>query len=115
MPADKETSGDFELFIEDLPYELPVIESAVSDCTNSDFSVAMADGSAAIPDAFNIFTDIVNRQVSITIVATSNLEISLQQSNEITYALQVLETDINTKFVSNNIYNVRIKKEDEAL
>ena len=59
-----------------------------------------------IPDFFNVQNESSDRQVAITIVETENLELLILQNNNITYALKVLETDLNTNFVSTKTYNV---------
>ena len=114
MSADSEIIENFELSIEDLPYDLPATEKAVPDCANSVFSVVMEDGSEEIPDFINVQNEESDGLVTITIVGTENLGLLFQQNNNITFALNVLETDLNKNFVARKTYNVQVTI-DEAL
>ena len=64
----------------------------------------MEDGSDEYPDFFNIQNEKSDGQVIITVVATENLELLLKQSNDVTYALKVIDTNS----VDLKIYNIRI-------
>ena len=114
MSTDSEITENFELFIEDLPYDLPATEKVVPDCANSVFSVVMEGDSEEIPDFINVLNEESDGRVSITLEATENLGLLFQQNNDITFALKVLETDTNTNFVALKIYNVHITN-DESL
>ena len=114
MSTDSEITENFELFIEDLPYDLPATEKVVPDCANSVFSVVMEGDSEEIPDFINVLNEESDGRVSITLEATGNLGLLFQQNNDINFALKVLETDTNTNFVALKIYNVHITN-DESL
>ena len=64
----------------------------------------MEDGSEEYPDFFNIQNQESDGQVIITVVATENLELLLNQSSDITYALKVIDTNS----AALKIYNIRI-------